>query len=155
MNTLSRAITAHFFPNSDSYNALRKHWSDLINSQRKHELTAAHHLLYLSVTGKDWRKAFTFLTNKRKLENGAFWGWKMFRALEIIQSKSKEQELLTPFDGLITPQMLLALRSPLPAGNPYTYKPADFAHGAFPFDAYSEKNNVNTMIQLKKEDTNA
>src|SRR5512138_2942362 len=36
MKTLSRAITARFFPNLDSYNALRRHWSGLINSEHKH-----------------------------------------------------------------------------------------------------------------------
>jgi len=51
--------------------------------------------------------------------------------------------------------MLGDLRSSLPTSNPYTFKQADFANGAFPFDAYSEKNNVNTITQLKKEDTNA
>ena len=149
MNTLSRAITARFFPNSGSYNALRKYWSSLINSERKHELTAAHHLLYLALTGKDWRKAFTLPTNQRKLDNGAFLGWRMFCALQTIQLKFKEEGLLAPFEGLITPQMLGDLRSLLPTSNPYTYKPADFANSAFPFDAYSEKNNVSTMLQLK------
>lgn len=155
MNTLSRAITARFFPNPDSYNALRKHWSSLINSKRKHELTAAHHLLYLALLGKDWRKAFTPPTNRRKLANGAFLGWRMLRALATIQLNFKEDELLALFEGLITSQMLDDLRRLLPTSNPYTYKPADFANGAFPFDAYSEKNAVNTIIQLKKEDTNA
>src|SRR5262245_47304033 len=139
MNTLSRAITARFFPNSDSYNALRKCWSDLINSERRYELTAAHHLLYLALLGKDWRKAFTFPTNQRKLDNGAYYSWKMFRALETIQSKFKEQELLAPFEGLITLQMLSELRSLLPTVNLYSYKASDFANGAFPFDAYAEK----------------
>ena len=154
MNTLSRAITARFFPNPDYYNALRKHWSSLINSESKHELTAAHHLLYLAMLGKDWRKAFTPPTNPRKLDNGAFLGWGMFCALQIIQLKCKEERLLAPFAGLITSQMLGNLRSLLPTSNPYTYKPADFSHSTFPFDAFSDKNNVSTMIQLRKEDTN-
>src|ERR1051325_11141977 len=153
MNTLSRAITARFFPNSDSYNALRKCWSDLINSERRHELTAAHHLLYLALIGKDWRKAFTFPINQRKLENGAFYGWKMFHALETIHSKFKEQELIAAFDGLITSQMLGELRSLLPTVNPYSYKVSDFANGAFPFSAYAEKNTANSAPQIKKDDT--
>ncbi|HEU0297187.1 MAG TPA: hypothetical protein VFR47_30885 [Anaerolineales bacterium] len=155
MNTLSRAITARFFPNPDSYNALRKHWSDLINSERKHELRAAHHLLYLAVIGKDWRRAFTPPTNQRKLDNGAFLGWRMFCALQTIQLKFKEEELLAPFEGLITSQMLGDLRNLLPTGNPYTYQPADFANGTFPFDSYSEKDNMNIIVPLNKEDTNA
>jgi len=148
MNTLSRAITARFFPDLNSYNALRKQWSDFINSERKHEFAAAHHLLYLALMGKDWRKAFTPPTNQRKLDNGAFWGWKMFKALEAIQRTSQEQKLLLPFDGLITPQMLSEIRSLLPKGNPYTYKPADFVGTSFPFVAYSEK------IQIKEKGTN-
>lgn len=155
MNTLSRAITARFFPNSESYNVLRKKWSDLINSERRHELSAAHHVLYLALTGKDWRKAFTPLTNQRKLDNGAFWGWGMFRALQTLQLKLKEEELLTPFDGLITPQMLSELRDLLPSANAYMYKPSDFANRAFPFDAYSEKNDTkNPINRSKKVDVN-
>ena len=149
MNTLSRAITARFFPHPDSYNALRQGWSDLINSDRRHELSAAHHLLYLALMGKDWRKAFTPPSNQRKLNNGAFWSWGMFRALETIHRKYKEEELLSPFAGLITPQMLNELRSRLPALNPYSVKPVDFANGVFPFDAYMEKNTTDVIVQVK------
>jgi hypothetical protein len=155
MNTLSRAITARFFPNSDSYNALRKRWSDLINSDRRHELTATHHLLYLALMGKDWRKAFMPPTNQRKLDNGAFLGWGMFRALQAIHLKFSEDELLAPFEGSVTPQMLAALRDLLPGGNPYPYRVEQFTNGAFPFSAYSEKNATTTLVHLKKEDPHA
>jgi hypothetical protein len=152
MNTLSRAITARFFPNPDSYNAFRKHWSALTNSERKHELSAAHHLLYLALTGKDWRKAFTPLTNQRKLDNGAFWDWGMFRALQTVQLKFKEEELLTPFEGLITPHMLSEIRSLLPTPRAYTYEPSDFTKGSFPVDAYSEKNEATAIVRVRKEE---
>jgi len=153
MNTLPRAITARFFPNPDSYNALRKHWSDLINSEHRHELSAAHHLLYLALIGKDWRKAFTPLTNQRKLDNGAFWNWGMFRALPAVHLKCHEEDLLAPFGGLISPQMLSDLRNLLPTAGAYLYKPSDFASGSFPFEAYSEKNNQNAIMPLHKEET--
>ena len=149
MKTLSRAITARFFPHPDSYNALRQGWSDLINSDSKHELYAAHHLLYLALMGKDWRKAFTPPTNQRKLDNGAFWSWGMFRALETIHQKYKEDELLAPFVGSVTPQMLSELRNLLPTPNPYSLKSVDFANGAFPFDAYVEKNTTDAIVQIK------
>ena len=155
MNTLSRAITARFFPTLDSYNALRKHWSDLINSERKHELTAAHHLLYLALMGKDWRKAFTPLTNQRKLDNGAFWGWKLFLALFKVHSKFNETELLAPFEGVITPQMLQDLRGFLPSAYPSSFRPDEFTRTSFPFEAYSENNIMNSITPLKKEDNNA
>lgn len=150
MNTLPRVITARFSPNPDSYNALRKHWSRLINSEQKHEFTVTHHLLYLALLGKDWRKAFTCPTNKRKLENGTFLGWKLFRALQIIQSKFAEQELLAPFDGLVTPQMLAELRKLLPIPNPYIYPVERFANQNFPFDAFlSDNNNSIAIVQVK------
>lgn len=153
MNTLPRAITARFFPNPDSYNAFRKKWSDLINSERKHELTAAHHLLYLAISGKDWRKAFTPPTNQRKLDNGAFWGWGMFRALQTIHLKFKEDELLAPFEGAITSEVFNELRGVLPTANAYSYKPSDFTKEAFPFDAYSEISSMKAILPLNEEKT--
>lgn len=154
MNTLSRAVTARFFPTSDSYNALRKKWSDLINSECKHELTAAHHLLYLALLGKDWRTAFTAPTNQRKLDNGAFLGWKMFGALYSVHAKFMEEGLLAPFDGSITADMLVELRKILPVVNAYSYKPSDFADRSFPFEAYFEKNPTTAITHIKKGNSN-
>jgi len=139
MNTLPRAITARFFPNSDSYYALRAHWSSLMNSERRHELTAAHHLLYLALLGKDWRKAFTPPANPRKLANGAFSGWVMFMALYKQHSKFCESELLAPFDGLITPPILEELRSVLVQyANVSGFQSHPFTGNSFPFEAYKE-----------------
>jgi hypothetical protein len=139
MNTLPRAITARFFPNPDSYNALRVQWSSLMNSEHKHRLTAAHHLFYLALLGRDWRKAFTPPTNPRKLANGALSGWAMFRSLQSLHSRFCEEELLAPFDRIITPAMLNELRSLLaPAVYPFGFRPGQFSGTLFPFDAYQE-----------------
>ena len=137
MNTLPRAVTAQFFPSIDSYNALRQHWSVLMNSDRRHALTAAQHLLYLALLGRDWRKAFTCPTNRRKLDNGAFTGWELFHALEQLRGTWAEAELLAPFDGLVTPGTLAAMRGRLPALNAYALRAADFTPGVFPFEAYT------------------
>ncbi len=153
MNTLSRAITAKLFNSTDTYTALRKHWSALINSDRKHELAAAHHLLYLALAGKDWRKGFTPPTNRRKLENGALVGWKLFRALDTLHSRVSEEWLLEPFDGLVSPQMLQQLRELLPRVESYAYKPEQFANGHFPFEAYRAPETMRTP--LDKEAANA
>ena len=136
MNTLPRAVTAQFFPNTNSYNALRHHWSVLMNSERRHGLSPAHHLLYLALCGKDGRKSFTCVTNQRKLENGAFAGWALFRSLEKLRGRWAEEELLAPFDGLVTPELLQAVRELLPSLNSYAMRPEEFAHRIFPFDAY-------------------
>ena len=150
MNTLPRAATAQFFPNPDSYNALRRHWSSLINSERRHTLSAAHHLLYLALLGKDWRKAYTCVSNPRKLANGAFTSWALFRALGILHSNMREAELLAPFDGLVTPAMLQVLRSLLPSMRMvYSLRPEQFVGGAFPFDAYIKPETTYAITTTK------
>ena len=136
MNTLSRTITSHFFTDSQSYTVLRRHWSTLINSDRRHELTAAHHLLYLAACGKDWRKAFTLARNQRKLENGAYASWALWRTLDKIHWSRDDTQLLAPFAGTLTPEMLQQLRVLLPKPNAYTYRPEQFADRSWPFDAY-------------------
>jgi hypothetical protein len=136
MNTLPRAVIAQILSDSDTYSVLRHHWGTLIRSSRRHELKATHHLLYLILLGKDWRKAFTCPTNRRKIENGAFWGWVLFRALVALHMPSSEVELLAPFDGLVTPMMLQRIRQIVAIQNVYAYQPEQFSDGQFPFDAY-------------------
>lgn len=142
MNTLSRALTAQIFPDPTTYDNLRQRWSALIHSSRKHELTAAHHLLYLALLGKDWRKGFTCVTNQRKIENGAFYDWELFRTLATLHSPSREPALLAPFDGLVTPAMLQQIRQLIPPRNAYTYQPGQFTRRDFPFDAYAVSTSV-------------
>ncbi|MBN1429110.1 MAG: hypothetical protein JXB07_12110 [Anaerolineae bacterium] len=136
MNTLPRAITAQILVDSSVYHNLRKHWSGLMRSTRRHDLSAAHHLLYLALLGKDWRRGFTCPTNRRKLENGAYYGWKLFRALAMLQAPLREAELLAPFDGLVTPAMMEGIRKRVPTCNPYNYPADQFTGRNFPFDAY-------------------
>lgn len=136
MNTLPRTVTAQFFTAPDHYIALREHWSALMRSPRRHELSAAHHLLYLVLLGKDWRKAFTPTTNRRKLQNGAFVGWVLFHALWMLHSDLNAQKLLAPFEGRVTLQALHAVRKLMPRLNPYKESAEMFLLGSCPFDAY-------------------
>jgi hypothetical protein len=147
MNTLPRAITARFFSQPEDYQTLKAHWKALHHSEQRQELTAAHHLLYLALLGKDWRKAFTPLTNQRKLENGAFGGWGLFQALSILHSHRAEEALLAPFAGLVTPAMLQLIRELVPALSPYRYQPQDFngSGRVFPFDAYQTESLTSTQ----------
>jgi hypothetical protein len=137
MNTLSRALTARFFLTADDYTAFQAHWRALLRSERRHDLAAAHHLLYAALLGRDWRKGFTPITNRRKLDNGAFHGWGLFPALYALHSQTCEAWLLAPFAGLVTPDMLHQVRALVPLVGVYAYRPDDFTPGAFPFDAYS------------------
>lgn len=136
MNTLSRAITAQLFTDTNTYAALCAHWHALVCSDRKHELEAAHHLLYLALRGKDWRKGFTPPSNPRKLANGAFVGWALFRALRTLHSQVAEPKVLAPFAGLVTPQMLRQLQTHLPLLDPAAYRPEDFSPGNLSVAAY-------------------
>jgi hypothetical protein len=136
MNTLPRAVTAQLFVSTESYAALRRHWSALMRSDRRHELSAAHHLLYLALIGKDWRKSFTPPSNRRKLDNGVFPGWSLFRALMSLHALWDEPWLLAPFEGLVTPAMLDIIRSMVERRTPYAQRAADFIAGSFPFEAY-------------------
>lgn len=137
MSTLSRALTARLFPNAEAYRTLRRQWSTLINSDRKHELTATHHLLYLAACGKDWRTAFTLATNRRKLDNGAYTGWMLWRTLDQIHWSRAEAALLAPFEGTITAEMLQQIKAWLPKPNAYAYRQEQFANRQYPFDAYT------------------
>jgi hypothetical protein len=137
MNTLSRAITAQILDDSQTYHALRRRWSELINSDHRRELSAAHHLLYLALSGKDWRKSFTSPTNPRKLANGAFYAWRMFNALALFHSQYHVEWLLEPFDGIVTAQMLARMRKHVPMISPYNHSADEYTPGRFPFDAYN------------------
>jgi hypothetical protein len=136
MNTLNREQTSLLFPRPENYQQLRTHWSELINSDRRHGLTAAHHLIYLALLGKDWRKGFTPPSNPRKLANGAYRGWAMFKALVLFHSKYHETWLLDPFDGLVTPVMLAQTRERVPKVGVYSYRCEEYHSGSFPFEAY-------------------
>ena len=150
MNTLSRAHTAQLFPHSETYLALRIHWSRLVNSEHKHNLSAAHLLLYLALLGKDWRKAFTPVTNTRKLANGAFYNWKLFHALATLHLPAYQDDLLAPFNGLVTPEMLGQIRRLIPARVAHVFKPVQFLGGAFPFEAYADMEGINTASTQEK-----
>jgi hypothetical protein len=153
MNTLPRAVTARFFPSAKSYDSLRQHWRDLMNSSQKDELSAAHHLLYLVLLGKDWRKSFTPPTNPRKLANGAFYGWKLFHAWEQLHLQGHENWLLAPFAGLVTTEMLAGARKLLlPGINRYSLKP--FVGRAYPFEAY-QLPTVMAKAPLEQEQPHA
>ena len=147
MHTLSRAITAQWFPTPAAYQSFRAHWRLLLTSDRKHELAAEHHLLYLALTGKDWRKGFTPISNERKLANGAFYGWNLFRALAALRNPHAEEALLAPFDDLVSPAMLQNLRQLMPLVLLYRLRPDDFRATSFPFDAYVTPEQADSLSQ--------
>jgi hypothetical protein len=123
MNTLSKYITRHFFRDRDGYNRLQAHMNGLMHEDRrraavvrkarKHDngidpatvekprLTAAHHLLYLVLRGKDWRKAFAPITRPSTLANGATRWRAATIAIKQLHSEWHEALLLAPFAELL------------------------------------------------------
>jgi hypothetical protein len=140
MKTLPRAIIAQVLTDPSKYHALRRRWSALMRSTDRQDLAAEHHLLYLALIGKDWRKGFTCPTNARKLENGAFYGWALFHALAIFHSSFCDQALIAPFDGIVTAEMLRRVRQLVLLQNVYHYQPEQFTQTSFPFEAYRVPN---------------
>lgn len=138
MNTLTRAETTALLGETTA-NDLRAHWRTLMASPRRHSLSAAHHLLYTTLLGRDWRRSFTPPTNLTKLANGAFSDWGLFHALHTLHHRRREEALLTPFDGLITRQTLDLLRCLVPYRGAWQHTAAQFTGGGYPFDAYDEK----------------
>jgi hypothetical protein len=134
VNTLPQAITAQVLLDPDAYQRTRQRWSELVRA--RHPLRASHYLLYLALMGRDWRKAFTPITNQRKLDNGAFFAWRMHRALYAIHDSYSETELLAPFDGAVTPEMLQQIRRIITKYGRYQYRKEEFTPQSFPFDAY-------------------
>ena len=139
MNTVSRAQRVSFAPGSDM---LRARWRALLASPNRHSLTAVHHLLYQALRGRDWRRGFVPPTNPRKIANGAFFGWGLFRALQDLHDSRREAEILKPFDGLIDQAALDVLRRLIPYRWAYAFKPTDFVTGRFPFDAYEDAGTL-------------
>jgi|SRR5215469_2592017 len=136
MNTLSPTITARFFTDLDSRATFAMQWRTLMRSDERHQLTPAHHLLYLALMGKDWRKGFTPPRNASKIVNGAFTGWALFRAIMTIHDPRQEEQLLAPFGGLVSLAALEQMRSLIVRTSAFGHTLEEFADSTFPFDAY-------------------
>ncbi len=115
MKTLNREKTAAFFTNAEGYAKLKADWSHLMQDKtgRKH-LTAAHHLLYLILRGKDWQRAFAPVANPVKLANGGLYNWGARKAVLALHSEAKEAALLAPFADLIGRDALCLVRTLVP-----------------------------------------
>jgi hypothetical protein len=133
---LSEEYREHFLKTRTDLAELRYLWKHY-----RHAKTGTHHLIYLAVQGKDWRKAFAPLTNPTKVSAGGYYTWGMRLALNEIrdfcldhgqvkyiqrtqpywyrqfhqEEQQRAKELLAPFGGVITSEMLRELSRMLPA----------------------------------------
>ena len=105
MNTLSKEFTLGMFFGEDpeNYTKLRKQWSKMVNSDTKKTLTMAHHILYLILIGKNWKKAVTLPTNKNKVANN--YKPHIQEVLERWNGTYTKQRIIASFEGAVTPEM--------------------------------------------------
>lgn len=100
------------------YAAIRARWCEVVHSDRKHELTAAHHLLYMALMNRDWRKAFTPIRRASRLANGAHPYQTVNTALWRVHSTHYwKQKWLAFFEGILTPEMLAEVLTRIPKPN--------------------------------------
>jgi hypothetical protein len=116
MEKLNKQITKNFYRNPwVGYRSLQDHWSCLMQDKaRRTSLTAAHHLLYLILLGRNWQRAFTPMTNPVKLVNGGFYNWGARRALQALHSPGYTERLLEPFAQFLNPEAIHLIRELVP-----------------------------------------
>ena len=105
MNTLSKQFTLGTFYNEDPevYTKLRKQWSKMVNSDYNVTLTMAHHMLYLILIGKNWKKGVTLPTNKNKVAN--HYKPHIDEVKERWNGTFIKQNIISAFDGIVTSEM--------------------------------------------------
>lgn len=114
MNTLNKTMAARFFRSPEDYDRLLTLWKQgMQDAEMRSRLTAAHHLLYLILRGRNWHKAFAPITNTRKLENGGIYNWGARKAVQALHYGDPEL-LLTPFRGVLHPDALVMARELVP-----------------------------------------
>lgn len=111
-------------------------------------------MVYAVLRGRDWRRGFTAITNKTKLENGAFDDWALWHVISEIDAlnmvtnedfqpeslaylRLKESAFLEQFRGLVTVAMLRGALARLPEfPHPREYAPTKYLREPWPFEAY-------------------
>lgn len=115
MKTLNRQTTAAFFQGADGYKDLTDRWCAIVRDPAlRSQLTCAHYLVYAMLRGKNWQKALTPITNRKKLDNGAAEGWIGRKALNSIVRATGPLPLMLPFKGIVSDTALEALKASLP-----------------------------------------
>ena len=105
MNTLSKELTAQILGGQAAWLKLRKKWAEILSSDRRNDLTAAHHLLANAALGRDWRKGFTSISEETRKGKNKLKSWispdqALFDALWDLRSANLDpHKILDPFEG--------------------------------------------------------
>lgn len=123
MNTLNKTITSFFFTSPEGYAELQRRWSEIVNSEEKHNLTAAHYLVYAVLRGKDWRKGFTTPKSQDPSWQGAtpLAAYNALGTARHLSTSIGSRSIFgafwaTHFGDILNAQGLEALRELLPSG---------------------------------------
>ena len=114
MNTLGKEITGTFFKDGqEGYQKLVAHWSAMMNDKEaRKEVTAEAHMLYLALTGKDWRKGFVEATNANKVANGHnLYGGKVNQIVGRVKSNWHNAHFFKIFGDTINEEGLKKVRA--------------------------------------------
>lgn len=115
-STLPKQTTALFFNDADGFNRLKEHWGKVIaNPDAKKNLLAADFLFYQALRGKDYRKGFTHVVNRTKLENGAHLNQGLRKALIDLNDSNLRTHIMNTMGGLVKQSALDAIINFLPA----------------------------------------
>jgi heterodisulfide reductase subunit B len=136
MNTLSKEFTLGKFYQEDpeNYKKLRAQWSKMVNSDYDVTLTMAHHILYLILIGKNWKKAVTLPTNKNKVAN--HYKPHIENVKERWNGTFTKQGIISSFEGTVTSEMYDN------AGKTTDFDMSQDAYKELPFFVKDVVNNV-------------
>lgn len=121
-------------------------------------------MVYAILRGKDWRKGFTPITGRIKLENGGFHAWAFWAIadqiarLKLASDESSfpsllkycqrtESALLEQFQGLVTKEMLRGALACLPNfPDSYKYGAERYTRSSWPFATYAPNTDRRVAI---------
>lgn len=109
MANLSNDIWHSYFDSKDHYVALRAKWSQLVNSEDKHQLSVEYHLLYAILRGRDWRKCFSFPVEHKgdyKSRNPFYPGGTIHNAFRNLSFPYCRRRIIQLCDNLINDKMI-------------------------------------------------
>lgn len=137
MNTLGKAITRQFFHNEAGFDLLQNDWRNNWRQGKEglDKLQPVHFFLYQALRGKDWKKAFTPITNTNKIENGYHPIYKVrdiLRTLRfVVTSKNIESynSMIEPLGPEVTWESVKLLLKYLPEERDLLVGPSYINHG--------------------------
>ena len=108
---LTTVEPGEWFTSKEHYLEFRAAFKAYANDEnKKYGLSPCHFVLYAILRNRDWKKGWTYPSKAGKQVEHQY---KLSSAFSGIKSPYNEENLLKPFDGTITTEMLIAIRENL------------------------------------------